>query len=97
MLLKPDVNVSRISELADLIEQSTDYNQNDIHHCICGMACKTWASFYESVPTVKRGAELLGIKRELADQLFAPKDTTPQRTARVLRHLAVTGEVNWMV
>lgn len=55
-------------------------------------------------------AEVLGLSREQADELFTPMDTEnlrmrnrkwdrvkPRHAATVLRHLAETGEVDWSV
>ena len=94
MLQKPNVNISRLMELADIIEGSTDYDQSDLNHCICGKACKKWAWGWSPISMAK-GAEILGLSEAQGRELFGNTPTTPAKTARVLRHLAVTGEVEW--
>ena len=102
MLYKPDINIKRIMRLATIIEHSSDYDQGDIQHCICGKACKAWQGMFDPfwpprTPSYERGQDILGLTKDQAHDLFQTVETTPAKTARVLRHLATTGEVDWAI
>ncbi len=104
MLQKPDVKTHNILKMAEFFEtlSITKYNQKHFEDsngrkCICG-----WTNYLNNVlPENKEQARLyLGLRHSQMLELFRcdpPVRATPKIAARVLRHLAVTGEVNWSI
>ena len=99
MLHKPDVNTAKILDLANFIE-GLDRKQFSMHtfgtfeepRCICGWLLHN--ECYMDKSDTWRAAELLGISRETANDLFCnARNYTPKQAASVLRTLAVTGEL----
>jgi len=99
MLHKPDVHTTRLLALSELLAESTNYDQNRWESCVCAHARRLdkslIASFgYESV------GRYLGLSNIQTAKLFAEvHHPTPTRetAAKVVRHLALTGEVKWDV
>ena len=104
MLYKPDVHTKEILDLATFIEELPEgrYHQNEFLdrdgcRCICG-----WINYLNCHMPANRdaAADYLGINYEQATTLFASHvfqygEPSTKLVARVLRHLAATGEVNW--
>jgi hypothetical protein len=108
MLTKPDVNVETILELADFMEAlpPEKYNQTK---CF-GNSCCIWGwdmvrnhqSYHDSPDHGVLFCERMGINRNQFCKLvdgrpFSYYEPTSKDAARVLRHLAYTGEVNWNI
>jgi hypothetical protein len=99
MLQKPDVNVSKIMELADFIDglDSTQFSMKSFGsylepRCICGWLLHNECHVDKS--DINLAAGILGINYEIARDLFgASPEYTPHEAASVLRHIAVTGEL----
>jgi|KBSMisStaDraftv2_1062788.scaffolds.fasta_scaffold1506807_1 hypothetical protein len=101
-MLNTDKTTQNILKMAEFFENlpPEKYNQNDFldghgRRCICG-----WVNFKTSHPLPAdrfHAADYLGISIDQSLALFGARrdDPTPKQAARVLRHLAVTGEVNW--
>lgn len=107
MLQQPDKATKRILELADFIEklppdqynQSTYGTASETGRCICGWLLH---NIGHPVSDYKYAADLLGLDPYATQKLFGgnPLRTrwpTTADAAKVLRHLAVTGEVNWSI
>ena len=67
--------------------------------CIAGW---TNAVFKNASPHTPAAAGYLGLEADQADELFCPEgwmdgDIKPEQAVRTLRHLAVSGEVDWSV
>ena len=94
MLNKPDVHTENILKLAEHMLTVKDYDQNEWEHCICGQAQLLWDLHQrDDVYGV------LGISPSQANELFGAfhqeHKPTRENAARVLRHLAITGTVDW--
>lgn len=111
------MNKERILELADVIEKQPHttrhseggFNMSCYTHecgtpsCIAGWATSHWGIDAPSSGMADAAAELLGISKEAADDLFLMPAFSmhemnrikPSQAARTLRHLAENGEVDW--
>lgn len=106
MLQKPDVHTQRILDLADYFDglDPTKYNQHRWQDCICGHAARRIGLESDFLDTDGRNAaavrDHLGLSSNGAADLFRAYEgfnPLPKQAAKVLRHLAVTGEVDWWV
>ena len=101
MLQRPDVGVERILALADFIEglepdrfSMSSWGQFEEPRCICGWYQQLHGNFDKMA--WGQAAEGLGLDLKTATRLFHDPDwkkSTPKGAAKVLRHLAVTGEL----
>lgn len=103
-MLQSSKETQNILKLADFIENlsSDQYNQRTyIDHnggrCICG-----WVNYLNATMPKEwvQACKYLGVTEDQGKILFAAHpwpalNPTKEQAARVLRHLAVTGEVNW--
>ena len=110
MLKKPEVHVEKILELANFIE-ALPPEQFDMAHFECGTArcIAGWALHLDGQDVLAplstgssstRARDLLGIDGDRASDLFfsgIDYHPTTKEAARVLRHLAITGEVDWTI
>lgn len=98
MLQKTSKETQRLLELADFLDGLND-DQFDIGtwggrcepRCICG-----WFQHLHAFPDKDdwvNAAEMLGIDQDIAHRLFTYRTLDRQRAVKVLRHLAVTGEL----
>ena len=104
MLKKPEVHVEKILELANFIEAlpPEQFDMGDFECCIAGWALHldgqdVLAPLLTGSPST-RARDLLGIDGDRASNLFffgIHYHPTTKEAARVLRHLAITGEVDW--
>lgn len=96
MLKTPDVHTARILALADHMLTVDDYDQNEWDNCICGQAMRNYC-----IDSKDAVCDFLGISYSKGLDLFQAfhNDHKPSQVqaAKVLRHLAITGEVNWRV
>jgi hypothetical protein len=102
MLQKPDSKTQNILNMAEFFENLsvTKFNMKEWEDsrgrkCICG-----WINYLngDQPDSRAKAQEFLGISYAKTLQLFsgnASPRTTPRMAARVLRHLAITGEVDW--
>jgi hypothetical protein len=112
MLDTPNEKTNRILQLADFIENlpPENYKQSSFTsgpaHCICGWIMERLGR--EDYSNVHQASDYLGLNYYQGEELFcgAPilgpnwnstKVPTNLDAARVLRHLAITGKVDWSI
>lgn len=108
MLQVPDKLTKQLLDLANDIERSSNFNMKKWNCCIAGHVAARHG--FPVTERIKHdAAEALGIGPATAQQLFCPpnpthsfysthsmiRNVTKEQAARCLRHLAVTGEVDW--
>ena len=101
MLQRPDVGTERILELADFIEglesdrfSMSSWGLHEEPRCICGW----YQQLHGNMDKMdwRQAAEGMGLDETTAQKLFTDPGWTkssPKGAAKVLRHLAVTGEL----
>lgn len=101
---KRDVNAANCLAFADILENSPDleFDMSSWHFCICGHINKVLGkSRFVHERVLEAPAEFLGIDISRAQQLFQPGKFyytySAKQAAKVLRHLAATGDVDWTV
>ncbi len=99
MLKKPEVHAERILKVADAILNSNSFNMANWCNCIHGHTCEvagisTFVSEGSHMELNMSGSiEYLGLTTENGNKLFQNWHQTKEQAAKMLRHLAVTGEV----
>lgn len=96
------LNTAFISKLADFIEaESVPYDQRSWGSCVAAQACIMAGLGHKYNHSGEHAQQLLGIDEDqyLLFQGGPLGMVTPSKetAARVLRHLAATGEVDWLV
>jgi hypothetical protein len=96
MLQKPDIYTERLLRVADRIERSTTFNMGNWHECICGNIMREMGQEMGAGSTYA-AAEFIGVDFTNGNKLWSGPHCTAKQAAKMLRHLAVTGEINWDV
>jgi hypothetical protein len=100
MLQKPDFHTARLLALADNLAESQDYDQNRWETCICGHACRLFRLGASPKGDFYAVGRELGLDGQTTRMLFGesrPESPTREVASRVVRHLALTGEVDWTI
>lgn len=108
MLQAPDKTTTEILELAKFIEElspgryrQSSYRDSTGARCICGWF--NYRNCHFNSDDWRYAQEKMGLTKKQAQALFEGhpfnyyrnEPPTAKEAARVLRHLAVTGEVDW--
>jgi hypothetical protein len=98
MLQTPDAKTKKLLELADFIENLEEdrfsmrsWGQTGEPRCICGWFL--YREGYFNCADWLEAADRLGLDGKTASHLFHIQEWDTRQAAKVLRHLAVTGEL----
>jgi hypothetical protein len=109
MLKKVEDGKSRLEQLADYLDNipANDFNMRFWEQCIHGHACKLFARdlgkyWGKNGNEQDKVGEYLGLSHEQTFKLFNPgfflmRTVTAREAAKVIRHLVLTGSVEWAV